>query len=167
MWYSTFTQVLFVTVSDFHKIRSSFRLPADLHKFADAKGKIENDSLTFAIVRWFQPHETVIERDESHRPVCPGPLRINHCLWKYAVTPTPRRILVNPDGSKTRGFLSQKQLFGTSPSEQHERFQSEKRAYFGLVSPCSVLHTSNMCPIFKYNTSEFDESVWLETVTSV
>ena len=154
---------MFVTVSGFNGIRDTLQLPEHLTKTMVK----EEDSLTFVLGRWFQPHESVFEQDGLHRPICPGPLRINHCLWRFAVTPNFRRILVEVDGSKSEAFLTQQTIFGNSQTAQIECYHKEKRAYYGLMCPHDIVRTCNMTPVFKYNTADVDDSVWLETVTTV
>ena len=151
-----------MTVSGFHDIQDELNLPDHLVKILD-----QQDYCTFVVGRWFQPYEYVFERDELYRPICPGPLRINHCLWKYAVTRTPRRTLVNADGTRTEAFLSQRNYFGKSPRQQNLCYEHEKRAYFGLMNPHEIIGTNNMCPVFKDGTAEFNQSTWLETVTAL
>ena len=114
--------------------------------------------VSLILLRWFQPGNT-LQRDAEHRPVCPGPLHINHCLWQYACTERARKIMTN-DTFKTQSFV-----FGRNADEQRERFQQEKNAYFGLVTPDSIMHTVNMCPTFYPNSATLNHSVWLQSVT--
>ena len=93
------------------------------------------DKLTFVIVRWLQPDPRAWERDELCRPLCPGPLRINNCLWTYSRTERPRRAMVEP-----------------------------LHAYFGFVTPDNILHTVHMCHGFERGSSKPDCNTWLETV---
>ena len=46
-----------------------------------------DNRITFILGRWLSNHPRVVERDSLLRPVCPGPLRHNHCLWTYAKAP--------------------------------------------------------------------------------
>jgi len=97
--------------------------------------------------------------------MCPGPLRINHCLWQYASADKDRSTLVTPDGLPTELFTRQFAFFGHSLEEAKTTLEHEKRAYFTLLSPTNVKRTVNMCPVFFPNTSTPDHSTWLQTVT--
>ena len=120
-----------------------------------------NDSITFILARWFEPHSDADDRDENHRPVCPSPLHINHCLWKYARARKERCML------RTQYTSTQVGLFGKSQEEQRRTINNEKRAYFCLVSPENVLCRANMCPQFVKNSSKFDTSTWMQTVVLI
>ena len=125
------------------------------------------DTRIWLIVRWFEPHNTH-ERDSKHRPVCPGPLRINHCLWRYARLVHPRKTMVSPrTGQPCNAYRVQSHFFGSTAEQQQSRFRSEKRAFYGLVEAITVANRVNMCPIFLQDTHEPDTSVWLETVTLI
>ena len=64
-----------------------------------------SDKLTLVLVRWFTAHPDAWDRDMLCRPICVGPLRYNHCLWRYSETHTPRRVMTNPlDGSQSTTF---------------------------------------------------------------
>ena len=102
-----------------------------------------NDSITFLLVRWFEPHPDSHQRDDMNRPVCPGPLHINHCLWTYAKTDNPRRSLPGSAMSWTR---------------------TQKRAYYGLIFPHNVLNKVNITPCF-LNGSTDTGNTFLESVT--
>ena len=125
----------------------------------------EDGSLMFVIGRWFQPHHTAIYRDSEHRPVCPGQLHINHCLWKYAVTNSPRQSIVRRNGSYTQSVINSPHIFGRTVAEQRRRMQDERRAYYCLLTPENVEHTVHMCPVFVTGTHTPDTSKWLQTVT--
>ena len=126
---------------------SQIRIPALFdpdHDPADAeiRNSVRNDSITFFLVRWFEPHHLSHERDQMNRPVCPGPLHINHCLWRYAKTPAPRQ------------------------SVPHHWSAAERHAYYGLILPQNVLNRVNITPIFVNNTVNTGID-WLETVTLI
>ena len=103
-----------------------------------------HDSITFFLVRWFEPHPDSHERDDLNRPICPGPLHINHCLWTYAKTMTARQSLPR--------------LRTTSWT------RTQKRAYYGLIFPHNVLNKVNITPCF-LNGSTDTGNTWLESVT--
>ena len=93
------------------------------------------DKRTFVIVRWLQPDPRAWGRDELCRPLCPGPLSLNNCLWTYATTTRPRGSEVEP-----------------------------LHAYFGFVTPDNIIGTVHMCHGFVRGSSQPDHNTWLETV---
>ena len=146
--------ICFIAVSS---TSEQFQIPANI--------PAENGHAIFILGRWFEPHSAVgNNRDSDSRPVCPGPLQINHCLWRYARARSKRRVMVSRRGQPTRSFGEQVHLFGESTGEQNIAFNLEQRAYFCLVSPETVLCRANMCPQFKHDSSEFDLTTWMQTV---
>ena len=129
--------------------------------------QVTHDSLTFVIGRWFEPHKDAVTRDSESRPICPGPLFINHCLWKYAVAERDRRAIVTRTGARTAAVQSQLRAFGPTTKSQNACLESERRAYYGLVLPANIVSTCNMCPVFVPGTSEPDNTTWLESVTLI
>lgn len=127
--------------------------------------QVQNGRLSFVIGRWFEPHSSAVERDATSRPVCPGPLHINHCLWRYAKARDNRRALVTASGRDTAAVTEQAKLFGADQSSQRACLQNERRAYYGLVLPANIVSAAHMCPCFLPNTSEPDYTTWLESVT--
>ena len=123
------------------------------------------DSITFVVVRWLEPHADAWDRDAEHRPVCPGPLGTNNCLWRYAKTPRQRRALVARDGNYSNAFLLHREMFGDTRVDQHIRWSREINAYYGLVQPDNILHTMNMCNTFVDNTAEPVYDTWLQSVS--
>ena len=122
-----------------------------------------DDQLTFVLGRYLSPHPESWDRDAMHRPVCPGPLRVNHCLWTYAKTRQPRRVLSNRDGSPSAAYLQQRHLFGRTLFQQGETRLNEMHAYFCLAHYSCILEKMHV-------TREFDESgaqtdTWLQSVT--
>lgn len=113
------------------------------------------------------PHQTSRERDSNGFPMCPGVLRHNHCLWKYAQSDKPRRMMVRARGSRPSvAFLQSGNVFGKNETDRMNRWRSEKKAYFGLISPQTIVTTANICR--EYTESSMQRSdVWLQTVTSV
>ena len=122
---------------------------------------------TLALVRWFEPHSSCPQRDPQHRPVCPHPLSINHCLWRYTKSPNPRRAIVTRTGAPTAAFRRQSYMFGNTPSEQLRTLELEKRSYFDLVHPYSITEKVNMTPCFESDTSAFDTTTWIQTVVLI
>ena len=123
------------------------------------------DSVSYALVRWLEVHPDAHERDPQRRPVCPGPLHVNNCLWTYARTPTSRRVLTGPRGVFSRAFENQRGLFGKTLREQNSCRGRESRAYYDLVTTDSIVDTANMCQLFLPNSCETDGQNWLQTVT--
>lgn len=128
---------------------------------------VPGDSITYALGRWFQPHRTSIRRDKQHRPICPGPLNINHALWTYARSARARRALVKPNGSPTQSFVRQAKMFGNTPAEQRTCFLQESNNYLCIIEPHNILGRKNICPEFGVNSNQFDISTWLETVVVI
>lgn len=123
------------------------------------------DTQTYALIRWFEPHPDSWERDALKRPVCPGPMHVNNCLWVYSKTPTLRRSMVGRDRRRRSiSFVRHKHYFGSNEEEQHDCRLLEQDAYYTLVKTDSIEDTVNMCPIFKRNSSTFEKRTWLETV---
>ena len=123
--------------------------------------------VTLALVRWFEPHSSCPQRDQQHRPVCPGPLNINHCLWRYAITGTNRKALVTRNDDPTAGFRRQSYMFGNTPREQLRALALEKQQYFGLINPSSITEKVNITPCFQSGTSEFDTTTWMQSVVMI
>ena len=116
------------------------------------------------LIRWFAAHPDDWERGDMCRPLCPGPLRHNHCLWRYAVTQRPRRVMTSPDGTPSRIFRSQSDIFGPDTDTINLRWNEEQHAYYGLVSPSAVLSHVSMSR--EYDGDGMSHSNrWLETVT--
>ena len=154
--------VCFLDVSEL----SSIDLPVFRHPVADPDPHSElrsamfNDTVTLMLVRWFEPHATML-RDEMCRPSCPGPLHINHCLWRYAVTNTRRKSMVTRTGHFTAGFSRHRHFF-----DGHD-LHSHQHAYYGLIYPQNVISTSTMTPTFAPGTAIPDKRIWLQSVTII
>ena len=129
------------------------------------------DTLILALIRWFEPHPTAISRDDQCRPVCPGIFNINHCLWRYALTPSVRSVFVNQAGQPTAAFTQQQYMFGKTPTIQQRRLQGEKNAYYDLIKPSSIKSIAHMCPVFDEDDPNWHScgvhptSTWMQTVT--
>ena len=150
--------VLFLKVSNLGF--ADFLVPRTVLEDVDERG-----SITFVIGRWFTLHDTVVERDSCYRPICPGPLCINHCLWKYASADSDRTALVTSRGQPTALFTRQYNLFGQTMQDAQRTLQQEKRAYFGLLSPTNVVSVVTMCSVFVPNTSTPDPHTWLQSLS--
>ena len=128
---------------------------------------VKHGSLTFVLGRWFEPHPDAIERDEESRPICPGPLHINHCVWRYARSDTIRASICKPSGDFTNAVLRQMSMFGRTLAEQQDQLKREKQAYYCLLLPENIMSIANMSPTFWENSFAPDYGKWLETVTLV
>ena len=116
------------------------------------------------LVRWFAGHHDAWDRDSLCRPVCPGPLASNHCLWTYAKSSLPRRIMTSTDGSPSTVFKNNAWMFGRGESTRIRKWEDEQYAYYGLISPSTILNTTNMSR--EYDASSMIHTdTWLETVT--
>ena len=138
--------VSFWTVSGL--CRLSLRLPNEFRQRTHDGG----DRIHLMLVRYFEAHPRAVERDSKHRPICPGPLYINNCLWRYAKTLSPRHILVNRVGSPSLAYLNQTHIFGQTPAEQHSNYVRECRAYYSFIYPDHVLSRSNITELFRGNS---------------
>ena len=130
----------FLTVSNLSQVVIPALDPALAPDKTELRGSIHNDSITFFLVRWFEPHHDSHERDHLNRPICPGPLYINHCLWKYAKTHSARRSV-----------------------PLHWNID-QRYAYYGLIFPHNVINKVNMTPCFVGGTVQTSID-WLQTVT--
>ena len=138
-----------------------------LHKVLpkELENDVQDDSLTFILLRYFAPHPLAFERDEEYRPLCPGPLRLNHCLWQFAKTSRCRQVMCDDDGEMNENVKDQMHVFGNNDLERQKCFEAEKYAYFGVLTPRSIKRRCNMTPQFCDNKKiDFSES-WIETVT--
>ena len=149
----------------FIKLGNMFALQ-DVSLPYDIECEIVADTLTLALVRWFEPHPTATERDDQNLPICPGILSINHCLWRWAISPGVRSALCDDDGQPTPCFNSQKYMFGKTLAQQHKCLERESHAYYDLVKPSSIKSLSYMSPAFEHNTLT-PTHVWLQTVTLI
>ena len=125
-----------------------------------------NGTLDLILTRFFAAHPSAYERDTEHRPVCPGTLRINHCLWRYANCSQPRGSLQDPHGEPTDAFRRHKHFFGATSAEQRLSYDSELHAYYTLIFPSQIKSRSNMTQLFVSNTEQ-PSADWLECVTLI
>jgi hypothetical protein len=132
----------FLTVAKLSEVEIPALDPAISPDTAELRDSVHNDAVTFFLVRWFQAHHDSHQRDHLNRPICPGPLRLNHCLWEYAKTPSPRR------------------------SVPQEWTVDQKHAYYGLIFPQNVINKVNMSPCFIRGGLETGNN-WLESVTLI
>ena len=139
--------ICFLTVSNLNALRIPALDPlmypdSTYPECKELRQSVHNNLITFFLVRWFEPHSSSHERDNLHRPICPGPLHINHCLWTYAKTSTVRQS-VPRDWSVTQRY-----------------------AYYGLIFPQNVVHKVHVAPCFIAG-SVYTGNDWLETVTLI
>ena len=120
-------------------------------------------TLVFVLIKWFAAHPDCWERDRLCRPCCPGELRDNHCLWRYAVTGTPRRLMCGP----TSTYDINISMFGRRDTpERTDMWDMETSAYYGLIKPSSILSTVSMSREYDSDSMKHTDN-WLETVTVV
>ena len=160
--------VCFFSIKGVTAVLNSINHVLPRHLQGDLKGDIhqDDDSITFILARYFSPHPSAYERDAQYRPVCPGPLRLNHCLWKYAESARYRRSMCHPDGSPNVDFVRQGHLFGDTATQRRKSFDNDKRAYFNVIVPRSIQRRVHMTREFIGNTLELSDT-WLETVTLI
>ena len=127
---------------------------------------IVTGTLFLVLVRWFTAHPDAVERDNLCRPICPGALHYNHCLWRYATSANPRRVMCAPDGSPAEPFLQSRFTFGRNHTQSDIKGGEEKHAYYGLISPSSIISTVSMSNEYDCNSMKHTGD-WLETVTVV
>lgn len=126
------------------------------------------DRRVLVLVRWFSPHADSWERDSLRRPLCPGPLSINNCLWTYSRTPTPRRALVNQGGGQPSQGFREHALRACGINNDDvllDLWNREKHAYYGFITPDNIASRVNMAPTFQRGSAVPDYNRWLETVT--
>ena len=129
--------------------------------------EIDKDTLNLVLGRWLTPHPTTHQRDSESRPICPGPLQHNHCLWMYSQTPRPRKIMVEK-GKPSRAFEICRDMFGSSQAVSDRRWDEEKRAYYTFLLPSNIVNTTHMTREYVSGSETLAKSgVWLESVTLV
>ena len=153
--------VVFFTLGDM--CRLPFALPSSVAGEVDQ----DTDTLTLVVGRWFEPHRTSISRDNLHRPICPGALHVNHCLWRYALTSTLRRSLCQRVGKPAASFTRQGVRLGLTEVEMLSHVEENAYAYFGLFTQNQLLSVVNMSPEFKTDSASFDCGTWLQSVTMI
>ena len=124
------------------------------------------DTITLVLARWFAAHPDCYERDLLGCPICPGPLRHNHCLWQYAASARPRRMMADKDGSQTRQFKNSSYMFGNTARAQNSVWREEQCAYFCLITPASIVCTVPISRLYDTNTMQLTND-FLQTVTAV
>ena len=127
---------------------------------------LHEDKLTVALVRWFEPHPTAVERCSRALPLCPGIFGINHCLWRYARCPRSRKVLIADNGQPTKFFAQQAKMFGKTETEQLQRLHDESHAWYDIIFPNSIEERAHMLPEFEIHSHKFS-STWLQTITLV
>ena len=126
-----------------------------------------DNRITFILGRWLSNHPRAMERDSLLRPVCPGPLRHNHCLWTYAKAP-PRAVMVeaNNINRPSTAFESSQNIFGSSPVTRNQKWNEEKRAWYCLCIPKKIMNTAQICREFEPDSMKLSNT-WLETISLV
>ena len=87
-------------------------------------------------------HTTMLDdnqRGPEHRPLCPGPLKNTHCLWKWC----QRGGNFRRGCWRDRPWARHKHMFGDSEEEQNKRKTQEARAWFDFIQSSNVgCHTN-------------------------
>ena len=129
---------------------------------AHVKPWIVDDSLSLILVRWFSAHPTATDRNSLGLPLCPGPLRDNHALWRYSKLPKDRPVLLK-NGRPSRYFDEQSFIFGKTRAQQLKCLESESRAYYDLIRPCEIQKKIHICPEFVADSHTHSDT-WLQTI---
>ena len=153
--------IVFITLGDMSLL--PFGLPATVSGEIDR----DTDSLTFVLGRWFEPHRKSISRDDQHRPICPGALHVNHCLWRYALTSGLRRAVCARNGTPSVNFTRQHGRLGLTPDQMLSHVNADRYAYYGICTPNQILSVVNMCPEFKPDSVSFEYETWLQSLTLI
>ncbi len=85
--------VCFLRVTGLSQIVIPALDPVAFPDSSDLRDVFHDGSITFFLVRWFDPHPTCHQRDHLNRPICSTPLHINHCLWTYSKAERVRQSL--------------------------------------------------------------------------
>ena len=72
--------------------------------------------------------------------------------------------MTSQDGAPSQVFRSQQDIFGSDDRTVNLRWGEEQHAYYGLVSPSSVLANVSMSREYVGDSMSYSSS-WLETVT--
>ena len=76
-------------------------------------------------------------------------------------------MMTNARGNKpSLAFLKSGNIFGATEVERMNLWRSEKRAYFGLISPRNIVTTGNVHREYQESSMEYSD-MWLQTVTNV
>ena len=135
--------VAFWTVSGLSRL--NLRFPDQFQQRTHDGG----DKIHLMLVRYFEAHPSAVKRDSEHRPICPAPLCINHCLWRYARTVSDRKVLRNRDGSPSIPYLQQTHIFGHNPAEQNRNYVNECKAYYSFIYPDHILSRAHITELFR------------------
>jgi hypothetical protein len=112
-----------------------------------------NNVVTFALVRWLNPHPRAIVRDTALRPMCPAPFDINHALWEFARTTRARGYFTD------HLFARQLHLFpGSTTQIRRESALTHKHAMYDLIT-LESLDTYMNCTYI-----DNDENLIMETI---
>lgn len=132
---------------------SEFPLPSSL-----SRPGISPDQVNFVLVRWFSPHPEAVERDELHRPLCPGPLGINHCSWVWSKTTRPRSCITNE-----RIWSSWEGIRNTVPEEVRVKRQDLMHASYEFQEICHIDAYVSMNSLYQWNA---EAKTWSKSVNT-
>ena len=98
------------------------------------------DVATFFLIRYAAPHPSSTLRGPEHRPLCPGPLKNTHCLWKWACRPaTHERGCFRP-----RPWARHRRHFGSTRYQQDELMEKNRRAWYDLIQVTNIKNYANV-----------------------
>ena len=72
--------------------------------------------------------------------------------------------MTSPDGSPSTAFKNNSWMFGRNESARMRKWEDEQYAYYGLISPKTILNTTNMSREYDDSTMTHTDT-WLETIT--
>ena len=117
----------------------------------------KSDTAVFLLVRYAMAHPDVgRRRGPQHRPLCPGPLRDTHCLWKwYQRPPTFRRGCWRP-----RPWSRHKHMFGQTEEMQNLRKEQDARAWFDVIQTGNIARHTNVRKDWDRPNSFIQSVIW-------
>ena len=127
-------------------------------ELVDVVGKKGQDTVTFLLVRYATAHHSATQRGPEHRPLCPGPLRHSHCLWKWA----QRKPGYSRGCFRPRPWERNKRYFGSTPEEQDMNKQMELRAWYDVVQVTNIKCYANVHQI--PNSTRSGSSLFLQSL---
>jgi|TARA_B110000037_G_scaffold33847_1_gene40854 hypothetical protein len=112
----------------------------------------DGKQVTFVLVRWFSPHPDATERDSQMRPVCPGPLGVNHCKYVRAKTTRARRC-ISDNASWTRALT----VLSIQPEQQASARADFAHARYEFLQVAAINAYVSMN---QYRTWDSQEGAW-------
>ena len=129
------------------------RLPPHLR---DVSGIDGDDTVTFLLVRYAQPHASATQRGPQLRPLCPGPFKNSHCLWTWTTRPGGYQC----GCFRERPWERHRRYFGRTIDDQQRVRQRDSRAWYDLVQVTNIKGYANVQP----DVDEMKQEVFLQSV---